>query len=80
MSYTKEHLMGRIESTPLDRVMAEMMHAEALHERETLERLAWEAKRAMNDYLDALTRYEKRIADAAGRRADAEILAGHDPF
>ena len=80
MSHTKEHLMGRVESTPLDRLMAEMMQAEAQHERENLERLAWEAKRAMSEYLDALAVYEKRLAAESGHRADAEILAGHDPF
>jgi len=49
-------------------------------QREALERLAWEAQRAMQDYLAALTEYEKTRNDDAGRRADEQIAAGNPPF
>ena len=48
--------------------------------RERLERLAWEAKRATEDYLAALTEFEKDRDDDAGRRADEQIAAGSEPF
>ena len=66
--------------THLNRVLADMRANEARVQRMKLERLAWEAQRAMNDYLQALQEFEKHRNEDAGRRADAEIKAGNLPF
>ena len=60
-------------------------HAESVQhqrqaQRDALERLAWEAQRAIRDYDTALKQFEKDVADDAGRLADAHIAAGIDPF
>ena len=85
MSYTKERLMDEaihraMREMNLATVHAEMSALERIHQRERLERLAWEAKRATEDYLAALTEYENDRNDDAGRRADEQIAAGQPPF
>jgi len=76
VSYMKNH--G--ENLAIVRAFQEMSAAQQRHKIQELERLAWEAKRAMNEYLDALNRFETERNDDAGRHADADIAAGHTPF
>ena len=76
MSYMKNHA----ENEALKHAFEDMQAAQRRHQRDELERLAWEAQRAMQDYLAALTEYEQHRNEDAGRRADAAIEAGENPF
>ena len=81
MSYMKDKLFN----DAIRQAEAAVAHAEQVQhqrqaQRDALERLAWEAKRAINDYRTALGAFEQDIADDAGRLADAEIAAGKTPF
>ena len=75
MSYMKQHLMSQAVRTPLYAVVDYMQAAERVKQREDLERLAWEARRAMDAYLDALTEFEKARNGDLGHRADAPVNA-----
>ena len=81
MSYQKDKLFNEATNAiNLAVVHAEMVQHQRQAQRDALERLAWEAQRAMNDYATALAQFEKDVADDAGRLADAEIAAGKTPF
>lgn len=47
---------------------------------EILERAWWELEYAIRNYADAVGRLERLRNEIAGRRADAEIRAGNNPF
>jgi hypothetical protein len=84
----RDEIRGRLDAQlPVEQVavrgeVAQRLGAVALAQErvDELERLAWEAQRAMSDYLAALTAYEQHRNENAGRRADAAIEAGETPF